>query len=516
MIAARPYQAECISKTLKGFEEFNRQLAVLPTGSGKTVIFSMLAARFQPKRTLILAHREELIDQAIAKLHATTGIFAQKEKAEFKSSLSAPVVVASVQSMINRLHRWNPDHFGLIVADEAHHAISASWQRVLRHFSGKQMGVTATPDRGDNRNLGSYFEHIPFEISLFDLIHQGYLSKIVVQSVPLKIDLNKVRQTAGDFNETDLSDALAPYLKSIAEAIRDLASFRRVLVFVPLIATSKKFVEVCKTVGLSACHIDGESPDRKEILARYANGEFDVLSNAMLLTEGFDDPGIDCVCVLRPTRSRSLYSQMVGRGTRVNFGKSNLLLLDFLWMHEKHNLIRPAHLVAQTQEAAEEMQALQESKYGQEILDLEDLATETQVSREEKLRAELEKKSKKKGRVLDADAFCSFAHEFKDADYQPVMPSEMRPMLKGQVEIMDKYAIDVDSIKGRDHADKVIHLIQDRMQKGLATPKQLRCLIQFKHPSPHTATLEQATAFLDRKFSVGKEVSKYPRKTYCA
>jgi superfamily II DNA or RNA helicase len=340
----RGYQETAVASILAGFQEFDRQLAVMPTGAGKTIVFSKLAEAMQPRRSLILAHREELIEQAVDKIAKSTGIFAQVEKAEQRASLMSPVVVASIQTLMGaqRRERWPRDHFAQIVVDEAHHALADSYQKVLRHFTGKVLGVTATPDRGDKRNLGQYFENVAFEITMFDLIKQGYLSPVKVKALPVEIDLKNVKSVAGDYSADDLGTALTPYLRSIAKALRDHASFRKCLVFLPLIATSKTFTDICQQEGLSAAHIDGTSEDRKEILARFADGEFDILNNAMLLTEGYDDPSIDCIVVLRPTRSRSLYAQMVGRGTRVHPAKDDLLVLDFLWLHEKHNLVRPA------------------------------------------------------------------------------------------------------------------------------------------------------------------------------
>jgi superfamily II DNA or RNA helicase len=208
----RPYQQEAIDAIEAGFKEFNRQLAVSPTGSGKTCLFAWLAKRRQPGRTLIMAHRNELVDQAIDKIRVATGIIAGKEKAEFSASLSDPVVVTSVQSMIRRLDRWPPNHVSLIVVDECHHSISDSWQTVLAHFTGQVLGVTATPDRGDKRKLGTFFENVAIDIPMVKLIQEQYLCPITVKSVPLRIDLNTVRLQAGDFSDEELGHALEPYL----------------------------------------------------------------------------------------------------------------------------------------------------------------------------------------------------------------------------------------------------------------------------------------------------------------
>lgn len=513
MLNLRPYQQKAHDDTMSGFELFDRQLGVLPTGGGKTIVFSHLAKSFLPKRTLILAHREELIDQAIDKLHSATGIYAEKEKADYTASLRADVVVASVQTMQRRLDKWPNNHFGLVVADEAHHAVSKSWQEVLLYFSGaKTLGVTATPDRADKRNLGSFFENIPFEISLFDLINQGYLCPISVKSIPLKIDLTGVRQTCGDFNETDLGNALEPYMRKIAEAIYDEATFRKVLVFLPLIATSQAFTAVCREMGLNAEHVDGYSPDRKEKLARFADGEIDVLCNAMLLTEGYDCPDISCIVVLRPTRSRPLYSQMCGRGTRIAEYKDDLLLLDFLWMHEKHSLIRPAHLVASCDEVAKEMTEAAEkaSAGGQAELDLQDLESECRLQREQKLQEELALKARRKARTVDAMEFALSLHETALAEYQPTMPWEFQKPSEGQIEILARNAIDVSTVKSKGHAVKIIDLIITRQKLNLSTPKQIRLMRQFGHPNPETVTLEKATAFIGSR--LGKRKNEFKAK----
>lgn len=512
MLTLRPYQSQCVEAVLNSFGEFQKQLVVAPTGSGKTIIFSHLAlsvsgkpdsdTKFKTERVLILAHREELIDQAIQKLHSATGIFADKEKAEFKASLQSDVVVASVQTLCRRLGKWPQDHFGLIIVDEAHHVLADSYQSILAHLSpAKVLGVTATPDRGDKKNLGKYFQNIAFEISLFDLIHQGYLSRISVQSIPIEIDLKGVRSTAGDFNESDVGERLEPWLLAIAEQIKAQAGFRRTLVFLPLCATSRSMVEALKSVGLSAAHIDGNSPDRKEILQDFAGGKYDVLCNAMLLTEGYDDSGIDCVVVLRPTKSRSLFSQMIGRGTRVAPAKSDLLILDFLWLHEQHNLIRPAHLIASTSEQADIMQKMIEVGGAKQMpLDLEGIATEAQAQREKKLQEELAKKAKRQAKTIDAMEFCLSLH-VPDLGDEPSTEHEARSVSSGQREMLEKNGIDVDTVTCWGHASKLADMIILRARQDLATPKQVKWLKKFGHPSPHTATFKEASAMLTKRFN---------------
>lgn len=511
MISLRPYQSDCLAKTLKGFWEFDRQLIVVPTGGGKTILFASLAAEFwkSQKKTLVLAHREELVDQAIDKIFKTTGLRAQKEMAEnYADQSSAQVVVASIQSMQRRIvERWPADYFGLVVADEAHHAISDSWLEVLNHFNiAKVVGVTATPDRGDKKNLGSYFQNVAFEIGLFDLVHQNYLSPISIKSIPLEIDLANVTQTAGDYDANKLSDALTPYLRSIAVAIREHASFRKTLVFLPLIATSKNFVEILKNEGIAAEHIDGTSEDRKEKLAAFSAGKFDALCNAMLLTEGYDEPSIDCVVVLRPTRSRPLYSQMVGRGTRIHPTKENLLLLDFLWAHERHSLCRPAHLISKSDDEAEVITKLAEEKAkaggeSQEELELESLATEAISKRHEKLKRELEENRNKKQKTISAAEFCAAHGDFESAEYEPTMEWESQPITKPQAFALKRNKIDVSTVRGKGHASKLIGLIHQNEKLTLASGKQRALMARMGHPNANQATVSEARQFMKRLYA---------------
>ncbi len=515
----RPYQQEAVDNILNAFGECRRNLAVLPTGGGKTLIFSKIAERMLPKRTLILAHREELIDQAIDKLHKATGLFADKEKAQHRASLQADIVVASIQTLSRkkRRERWPSDHFGCVVCDEAHHSISKTWLDVLGYFDALTLGVTATPDRGDKKNLGQYYENVAFEISLFDLIDQGYLSPIKVIAAPLEIDLNNVKQSAGDFDAAGVASALDPFLPSIANELQRLARHRKILTFLPLRATSRKFVDICNASGITARHVDGESIDRKEILTAFERNEFQLLSNAMLLTEGYDCPDIDCVVVLRPTRSRPLYSQMVGRGTRVDDFKDDLLLIDFLWAHERHNLIRPANLVASTEDVATMATGIveREAKAGgetQQSLDLKELVSDATIQREEKLADELRKNTQRKKEEKDLAEFCLSLHATDLAEWEPTMQSDSLPVTDKQREILERNGFPVDGVRGRGHASALLDLIFKRSKQDLATPKQVRLLKRLGHPSPAACSFSEAGAFISARLKSKPTKNRKARK----
>lgn len=348
----RPYQQEAKDAI---FEQWDsgvlKTLLVLPTGCGKTVVFAKVTEDCvrQGSRVLILAHRGELLDQAADKLKKTTGLGCAVEKAE--SSCQGTwfrVVVGSVQTLMRekRLSSFDSDYFDTIIIDEAHHCISDSYQRVLQHFSGAHvLGVTATPDRGDMKNLGTYFESLAYEYTLPKAIKEGYLSPIKALTIPLKIDMSSVSVQAGDFKASDISTALDPYLQGIAEEMKKYCQDKKTVVFLPLVKTSQKFRDLLNENGFRAAEVNGDSQDRAEILKDFDSGKYNVLCNSMLLTEGWDCPSVDCIVVLRPTKVRSLYCQMVGRGTRLSpeTGKDHLLLLDFLWHTERHELCHPAN-----------------------------------------------------------------------------------------------------------------------------------------------------------------------------
>lgn len=499
----RPYQTQFVEAVERGWKEYRKLLGVAPTGSGKTIVFSHLAKRLNDatgQKVLILAHREELIQQAIEKLNAATGIFAGKEKAEFSASLNDPVVVASIQTMIRRLDKWPSDHFGLIIVDEAHHVLADSYRKVLDHFTARVLGVTATPDRGDKKNLGQYFENIAHEISLIDLIKDGFLSPITIKSLPIQIDLNAVSQTAGDFDSSELGHALEPYLKQIAVSIKENVGNRKTLAFLPLIDTSMKFVEHCKDAGLTAQHIDGESVYRKEILSGFHSNQFQVLSNAMLLLEGYDEPDISCIAMLRPTRSRPLFAQAVGRGTRIYPGKENLLILDWLFLHERFKIVHPASLIADSEEEAAEMEALAEAGGGEE-LDLLDLQSSVKAEREQKLADKLAELSKRKGKFITAEQFALQHHRLEIAEWQPTMNWHSDPLTPKQTEWIEKAGVDPQTVNGKGQASQILDVYFKAKEREPASHKQRWVMSQHGWRSedglrgPFDATRKEATEF---------------------
>jgi superfamily II DNA or RNA helicase len=494
----RAYQMKASQDIHAGFREFDRQLGVLPTGGGKTILFSRLAADFQPQRTLILAHREELITQAVDKLAAATGIRAQVEMGDQQATLDAPVVVASVQTLMReaRRSRWPRNHFGLVVVDEAHHSLADSYLNTLRHFHdhAKVLGVSATPDRGDKKNLGRYYQNIACEVTLLDLIQQGWLAPIRVKTVPLGMDLGSVRTTAGDFNADDVGHALEPYLERIADVMVE-HRHRKTLVFLPLIAVSERFAAICRDRGLKAEHVDGRTDERRAVLDRFRRDETRILTNAMLLTEGYDEPSIDCVVCLRPTKVRALYSQIIGRGTRICPGKDHLLVLDFLWQAGEHSLVKPAHLIAEDEEDA---RALTEKLGGEG--DLEEAREEVNADRTRTLAERLRENRRRKGSVLDPLELAVTLNDAHLAEFVPVMQWHGDAPSAKQLDVLERFGIDATTILTKGHASFLLDRLITRRKLELATPKQVRLLRKYEHPRPELATFKEAQAFLARKF----------------
>lgn len=511
----RPYQEEARAAVHNEWESGNgRTLLVLPTGTGKTIVFAKLAEDRvrEGDRVLVLAHRGELLDQAADKIARSTGLGCATEKAE-ESCLGSwyRVAVGSVQSMMRekRLARFPEDYFGTIIVDEAHHCVSESYQRVLSHFPDAHvLGVTATPDRGDMRNLGGYFQSLAYEYPLPRAIKEGYLCPIKALTVPLKLDLSGVGIQSGDFKAGDLGTALDPYLQQIADEMAKYCAGRRTVVFLPLVKTSQKFRDILREKGFRAAEVNGESPDRAEILRDFEAGRYDVLCNSMLLTEGWDCPAVDCIVVLRPTKIRSLYAQMVGRGTRLHPGKDHLLLLDFLWHTERHELCHPAHLICQNEEVAAKMtENLEAAGCPMDIEEAEKAAGEDVVAqREEALAKQLAEMRHRKRKLVDPLQFEMSIQAEDLSGYVPAFGWEMAPPSDKQVNALEKLGILPDAIDNAGKAAKLLDRLDKRRSAGLTTPKQIRFLEGKGFLHVGTWQFETARKLIDRIAANGWKV----------
>jgi superfamily II DNA or RNA helicase len=423
-----------------------------------------------------------LLEQAADKLNKSTGLGCAVEKAE-ETCLGSwyRVIVGSIQSLMreNRLKQFKSNYFDTIIVDETHHILSDSYLKVMDHFSNaKVLGVTATADRSDMRNLGQFFDSLAYEYTLPKAIKEGFLSPIKAQTIPLKLDLTGVGMQSGDFKAGDLGTALDPYLYQIADEMAKYCMDRKTVVFLPLIKTSQKFRDILQSKGFAAAEVNGGSGDRTEILAAFDAGRYNALCNSMLLTEGWDCPSVDCIVVLRPTKIRSLYSQMVGRGTRLFPGKDHLLLLDFLWHTERHELCHPAHLICESEEVAEKMtENIEAAGCPLDLEQAEVKATEDVVeAREEALAKQLAEMKNRKRKLVDPLQFEMSIQAEDLSGYRPAFGWECGPPSDKQKQTLEKLGIMPDEIDNAGKAAKLLDRLDMRRMEGLTTPKQIRFL----------------------------------------
>jgi superfamily II DNA or RNA helicase len=540
LMPLRPYQEDAKAGIYASWRAGHRSsLLVLPTGCGKTVVFNDIAAdgAKHGRRTLILAHRKELIAQAADKLQRFHGIEAAVEMADRKEAQEAgslfgdgpPVVVASIQSMVRRLKRFAPDYFDLVIADECHHSPSRTWAAVLEHFSeAKVLGVTATPDRGDKVALGQIFDDVGYELQIQDAITEGWLVPITQTIVETKgIDLSKVRITAGDFNAADLDAVMseAGALHEIAAPIVEEAGDRQTIVFCVTVAHAYLLAEVMREYVRARAErlhrpltqveaLDGTSSpeDRADVLRRFHDGDTQFLLNCALFTEGFDEPAAACVAIARPTKSRALYAQMLGRGTRTlpgvvdsiserGFGderraaitksnKPDLLILDFAGNAGKHSLANAVDVLdgeATKPEVslAKGMVARGEVK---DILEALRLARE-QIAERERVRIREEARKGYRTRVVDP---------FQALGVDGRADSWGREISEKQAGVLDRAGIDPKNLD-RAQASRLITALVKRREDGAASFKQAKVLMRAGLERELVAGLsfEAASALVD-------------------
>jgi superfamily II DNA or RNA helicase len=335
-MALRDYQAEAADRLMEDWREHASSLIVLPTGCGKTVLFAEVIRRMQPRRAMVLAHREELIFQARDKIHRFTGLEAEVEMGDYRATgllgMLPSVVVSTVQTQTaggdgqGRMSKFLPDDFGLLVIDEAHHAVSATYRRCIDWYRQnpdlKILGVTATPDRADEEALGQVFESVAYDYEILDAINDGWLVPVEQQVVEVgSLDFSSCRTTAGDLNGADLAAVMEAEqnLHGIASPTLDIAGDRRALVFAASVEQAERLAEIFnRSRPGSAAFVCGKTPkdERRKLLGDFKAGAVQFVVNVGVLTEGFDDAGVELVVMARPTKSRALYAQMAGRAIR--------------------------------------------------------------------------------------------------------------------------------------------------------------------------------------------------------
>jgi len=351
----RPYQQECKKEIKSNYDQgITRQLIVSATGTGKRIMAVDIMRHFE--RSLFVAHREELIMQAYDEIEKFWPMHAGIIKGSL-FEIDKRIVVASVQTLTNRLDRMDPGMFNFIVIDEAHHYVSPTYLRVARHFTPKLLTAwTATPKRLDGLSLSNVIDKIVFQYNIRDGITDGYLAPIEAYQVRTQSDLSHVKRTAGDFNIKDLSEEVDTELRNtlIVAKYKQYAEGKSGLAFCVDMNHAYNLRDKFREEGVNAETVVSDTercPNRSELVAAYANGEIDVLTNVNILTEGYDYNDIGCIMMARPTQSETLYTQCIGRGTRlksVDFinrnGNDKCIILDFVDNTGKLSLVNAYEL----------------------------------------------------------------------------------------------------------------------------------------------------------------------------
>lgn len=372
----RPYQAEAIKALTSGWAAgiSNRLAVVLPTGAGKTVVFANLISELLPQlngmRALVIAHREELIEQAAAKVRAVRpDLRVGVVKAERDEHQDVDVIVASVQTLAVERRRAAIRDIGVVIVDECHHAAAPSYMTVLEHFGAwrglRVAGFTATMTRADG-GLADVWQDVVFTLDILEMIEDGYLCDVRGKRVIVEgLDLDAVRTRAGDLQDGQLGQALEESDAGpiVAKAYQEHAPGRAGVVFTPTVATAQSMAEAFTASGIPAAAVWGDMgrDERADALDRYRRGDVQVLSNCMVLTEGFDAPWTSCAVIARPTKSAGLYCQMAGRALRLWGGKKDALILDVTGAATRHKLASIVDLTGREVTVSGEEQTLREA-----------------------------------------------------------------------------------------------------------------------------------------------------------
>lgn len=495
MKVLRPYQSAAVDSVIREWDTVRSTAIICATGTGKSTMGTEVVRRRIPfGRVLWLAHRDELISQArdtIAAMipEASVGVEQAGSYARVTGfdSLADDVVVASVATLHDkRRSRFDPSRFATIVCDECHHITAKTYGDILKHFaSSKVLGLTATPDRGDGVGLGEVIESVAYEYDLQTAIREGYLCPIKAIMIDVAgLDLSSVRTTAGDLNQGQLAKLLEVdrVHHEIASPLVQHAGDRQTIVFATSVEQSKALADVIQGylsgTGKEVRHLDGTTPaeTRKRILREYGSGKVQFLCNVGVLTEGFDAPATSCVALARPTKSRALYAQMVGRGTRLAPGKTDLLVIDFRGSAGKHSLANPVDLLA-GKSLPDEVRAIamEKAKDGK-LLDAEAME---EAEKEHAKRLEEADRKRAAAAALQVVAIAKVeAMDLFRASCDPGAPKTKRMVTDGQRRTLLQMGLKADQIDRMtfDQASRQIDSNIQRRKKGLCTYPMARIL----------------------------------------
>lgn len=509
----RPYQVAAVGNVAAGWGDARSQLVVMPTGTGKTRVFSEIAKAW-PGPVLVIAHRTELIDQARGALETNCGELVSTEKAEQHAD-GTRIAVASVQTLKgDRLMFFARRHRAtLVICDEAHHAVSPSYRAIFDAFGdAKVLGVTATPDRSDELAMGQVFDRVAFVYEIQDAIRDSYLCPIRIKQVQVEaIDLSNVSTVAGDLNQGELDAVMKAeaVLHGIiapsgrGDSLIELAGARRTIVFCTSVDAAHRAAEITNRYRPdSARAVDGatETSARKLILRDHKAGNYQYLFNVGVLTEGYDDPAVACVAMARPTKSRALYAQCVGRGLRPAQDKADCLVLDFVGNSGKHRLVSALDILAgkYDDDVVEQARDILEAQGMDGMLAedaLERAQKELDARKEREAARRLKVRAKEVQRtVIERDPFADLGID--DPDEDPRYRRYRSEATPRQIEILAKKGVPEPEKLSKAQAQALLTQLFANADAGLATYKQVQQL-QKRGIATKGVTFAQARRVLD-------------------
>lgn len=503
----RTYQAEAVAAVIEQWKAVRSTLVVMPTGTGKTVLFSHVIHQ-TPGMILVVAHREELIFQAARSIEKITGEAVAIEMASMRADTSTlrhcRIVVASKDTLIagsgerRRMHKWKPVAFSAIITDEAHHATAPTYRAIYDYFaSAKLLGVTATPDRSDEIGLKQVFETVAYDYEIIDAVHDGWLVPVIQKSVLVKgLDYSEARTTAGDLNAADVSKILSreDTLHQFAAATIEIAGDKKTIVFAPPgfskgddpFRVSERLTEIINRHKPESARLvwqNTEKNDRRQILQDYKAGRFQFLVNVGVFTEGFDEPGIEVVSMVRPTKSRALYAQMLGRGTRplpgivdglasvparvraiAQSAKPSVLVIDFVGNAGRHKLVTPADILGGKYDdrVLAKARKIAEKTGGSVMGAIEEAQTKVREEDDVAKQREEERRKHAKARAHYSDKIVDpFNVTDRDAPRNEQIWSRSGPATEKQINLLRKWGVDAS----RMNKVEASRAIGDRIQK---------------------------------------------------
>jgi superfamily II DNA or RNA helicase len=536
MRTLRHYQNQAVDGIEAAWQQYDSTLLVMATGTGKTEVFAEIIRRASSKRAMVLAHRNELIWQAVRRIEGL-GLDCSVEMADLQADTNywnqTPVVVSTIQTQVagnngnGRMGFFKPEDFGIVIVDEAHHATSSTWRRTLAYYRQnpnlKILGVTATPDRADEEALGQVFQSVAFDYEILDAIKDGYLVPIDQQMVFIEnLDFSAMRTTAGDLNSADLAAVMEAEknLHGIVSSSVDIIKERSAVVFAVSVKQAEMMAEIFNRhrQGMAGW-VCGKTPkeERRALLKGFDDGDTQVVVNVGVLTEGWDSPGCEVIIQARPTKSRCLYSQMVGRATRplpglvdgiatpelrreaiANSPKPSMLVVDFVGNAGKHKLMTTADILGGkvSDEAVE--RATKIAKEGKAVR-MADALEQAERDIKAEIEAHKRREAARKAKIIGRASFSSkYIDPFAAFQLEPVRARGWdtgKSLSEKQRSMLLRHGVNPEEMPVA-QARQVLNEMFRRFNNNLATIKQCKLLNKHGYETKNL-TMKDASALID-------------------